>query len=34
MIKYLPDFMIGLMIGLPMAGFYFLLEMLFKYIGA
>lgn len=28
MIKYLPDFVIGLMIGLPMAGLYFVLQML------
>ena len=34
MIKYLPDFMCGLMIGLPMAGLYFLIQIFLKYVGA
>lgn len=32
MIKYLPDVMIGLMIGLPMAGMEFVLQMLGNYL--
>ena len=32
MIKYLPDVMMGLMIGLPMAGMEFVLQMLVNYL--
>lgn len=32
MIKYLPDVMIGLLIGLPMAGMEFVLQMLVNYL--
>lgn len=33
MIKYLPDFMIGFMIGVPLAGMEFVLQMLLNYVG-
>ena len=32
MIKYLPDVMIGFMIGLPLAGMEFVLQMLSNYL--
>lgn len=33
MIKYLPDVMIGLMLGLPMACMEFVLQILLNYVG-
>jgi hypothetical protein len=33
MIKYLPDFIRGLIIGLPMAGLYYVIDLLVMYYG-